>query len=226
MKWEYAQIILELEQGDDVAPFYGCHRKRGDIVALWMHLEQTMADACRWFHCTTHTYGAWLPGDPRGYRTWKHSTHIEGDYKNPPPPGTYDHILERSRNLLVQAPVVLAPEWRGVFGRAILEKLKEFDLMVLCIALSATHCHFLAKMPTGKFPKKWMGLAKMHANFAGKKQGWTGKLWAEDGKVNPINDRRHQLNTYAYILRHIEEGAWVWDFRKGERGAGVNTAPF
>jgi hypothetical protein len=34
------------------------------------------------------------------------------------------------------------------------------------------------------------------------------------------------LNTFNYMLRHIDQGAWVWDFRKGERGAGVLQPPF
>jgi hypothetical protein len=31
-----------------------------------------------------HTYGTWLPGDPKGFRTRHHREHIEGDYKKPP----------------------------------------------------------------------------------------------------------------------------------------------
>ena len=47
-------------------------------------------------------------------------------------------------------------------------------------------------------------------------RGWTGLLWAVRSKVIPIRDRAHQLNAYNYILEHAEEGAWVWDFLKGE----------
>jgi hypothetical protein len=176
----------------------------------------------QWFHCTTHTYGAWLPGDPRGYRTWHHSTHIEGDYKNPPPPGMFTGILARSRELLVQEPVVLEPKWRCFFGRALRDRLQMLDLTLLCISLGATHAHMLVKMPGGPIPRKWIGMAKKHANFEGKAKGWTGKLWAEGSKANPIRDRKHQINTFNYILRHMDEGAWVWDFQKGERGAGIS----
>jgi hypothetical protein len=37
-----------------------------------------------WYHCMFHTYGAWLPGDHRGFRTRHHKKHIEGDYNHPP----------------------------------------------------------------------------------------------------------------------------------------------
>ena len=66
-----------------------------------------MADDRTWFHVTTHTYGAWLYGDPRGFRTRHHREHVEGDYKNPPPPGTYAAKYERSKRLLKQDPVRL-----------------------------------------------------------------------------------------------------------------------
>lgn len=39
-----------------------------------------------WYHIMCHTYGTWLPGDPRGFRTRHHREHVEGDYKSPPHP--------------------------------------------------------------------------------------------------------------------------------------------
>ena len=40
-----------------------------------------------WFHIIGNTYGTWVRGDPKGFRTLHHREHIEGDYKHPPPPG-------------------------------------------------------------------------------------------------------------------------------------------
>ena len=62
--------------------------------------ENPMDETWRWFHCTVHTYGAWLHGSARGFRTRHHREHIEGDYKNPPPQGMYDDKLQRSKELL------------------------------------------------------------------------------------------------------------------------------
>jgi hypothetical protein len=91
----------------------------------------------------------------------------------------------------------------------------ELQAQVLCVSLSSTHAHVLAKMPPGPVPRQWIGRAKVAANFTGKDHGWTGKLWAVRSKIIPIEDREHQLNTFHYILNHIDEGAWVWDFRDG-----------
>jgi hypothetical protein len=42
-----------------------------------------------WYHSITSTYGAWLYGDERGFRTRHHREHVDGDYKSPPPRGLY-----------------------------------------------------------------------------------------------------------------------------------------
>jgi hypothetical protein len=75
-----------------------------------------MANTRKWFHLTTHTYGVWLYGDPRGFRTRHHREHIEGDYKNPPPPGKYADKLQRSKESLKQDPVKLNAEFRAIVG--------------------------------------------------------------------------------------------------------------
>ena len=182
-------------------------------------------DSWKWFHLTAHTYAAWLHGDSRGYRTRHHREHIEGDYKNPPPPGKYDEKLNRSKELLKQDPVHLDAEWRRIAGKAILEKLQALGAQVLCVSMSSTHAHVLAKMPPGPVPRMLMGKAKKHAWFIARENGWEGKLWAVRCKVTPIRDRGHQVNTYHYILRHLDEGAWVWDFRRGvlNEDAGVTA---
>lgn len=168
----------------------------------------------KWFHITAHTYGAWLYGDPRGFRTRHHREHVEGDYKNPPPPGPYDRKLARSRALLKQDPVRLEPRWRPIVGAAFKDKLNELGVQLLAVSMGSTHLHVLGKMPPGHVPRDWVGRAKVYSNFKAKEQGYSGKLWAVRSKVIPIRDRRHQLNTFDYILDHYHEGAWVWDFRR------------
>ena len=172
-----------------------------------------MDEDCQWFHSTTHTYAAWLHGDPRGFRTRHHRQHVEGDYKNPPPPEMYDSLHQRSLGLLEQAPVKIERDLREVVALAMVSKLQEYTAQVLALSISSNHVHVLAKMPPGLIPKLWVGYAKREATFQLKEIGWTGKLWAKGGKANPIRDRPHQIHTYNYIVRHRNEGAWVWDFR-------------
>jgi acetylornithine deacetylase len=168
-----------------------------------------------WFHITAHTYGAWLHGDPRGFRTRHHREHVEGDYKNPPrgeAAKEYAKKFERSKDLLKQAPVVLTPEWRKVVGIAVRERLVELGAEVIALGVSAAHAHIQARM-LASCPRKWTGLAKKHAWHVAIERGWQGALWAKRSKATPIKDRAHQENTFDYIIRHRGQGAWVWTYR-------------
>jgi hypothetical protein len=65
------------------APWASCEIMRYDgyavhmVIAPWNH----------WYHCMGNTFGTWLPGSPKGFRTRHHREHVEGDYKHPPPKG-------------------------------------------------------------------------------------------------------------------------------------------
>ncbi|HKA08694.1 MAG TPA: hypothetical protein VKD71_15650 [Gemmataceae bacterium] len=171
-------------------------------------------DAREWFHITSHTYGSWLHGDPRSFRTRHHREHIVGDYKDPPAVGMYADKLARSHRLMKQEPVTLAPHWQPIIGAAVRDKLLLLGAQVLAVSMGTTHAHLLAKMAPPPIPRSWIGLAKKHSNFIAKDHGWLGKLWAVRSKAIPIKDRQHQLSTFYYILDHVNEGAWVWDFRQ------------
>jgi hypothetical protein len=170
----------------------------------------TMADKWYWYHLTASTYGSWLHGDQRGFRTKHHRKHIEGDYKHRPPPGMYAHLERRSKQLLKQDPVCLTPEWRALLGAALRDRLVELGAEVLCLAVCKQHVHIQAKLPFGK-PRAWLGIAKKHAWFIARDAGWKVKLWAQRSKATPVEDRQHQVNLYRYIRKHFfREAAWFW----------------
>ncbi len=153
-----------------------------------------MNDQLKWFHVTAHTYGAWLHGDPRGFRTRHHREHIEGDYKNPPPKGKYDDKLKRSKRLLKQDPVKLIPEWREVVGVALRERLIGLGAEVIAVAVTATHAHVQAKMPNSKeVTREWVGLGKKYAWFEARDRGWTGQMWGNRSKATLLLCTTHFL---------------------------------
>ena len=123
-----------------------------------------MPDSRRWFHVTAHTYGAWLDGDPRGFRTRHHREHVEGDYKNPPPPGSFANYLRRNKESLKQPPVIIASEFRPVVGAAIRDKLQELSAFVLLLSAGGQHLHCQVKLPPDQ-TRTWVGHAKRHAWF-------------------------------------------------------------
>jgi hypothetical protein len=120
-----------------------------------------------WFHITTHPYGVWLYGDPRGFRTRHHREHVEGDYKNPPRGEVakeYAKKYARSKDSLKQEPVKLSQEHGVIVGAALRERLIALGAQVIAVAMTATHAHILAKMPNSKdITRNWLGFAKKHA---------------------------------------------------------------
>jgi hypothetical protein len=167
-----------------------------------------------WYHVILTTYGAWLDGDPRGFRTRRHKKHIEGDY-TAPPPDAYMRRLRRSHELLKHEPVGLSPRWQPIVGTAVRDRLFELEIRVLAIAVAERHVHVQMRAPFGT-AKRYAGFAKRHAWHVVRNDGWTGKLWAKGSKPVPIRTRNHQLRVFRYILRHRCQGAWVWHWRMGD----------
>ena len=75
-------------------------------------------------HTTGHTYGMWLRGDPRGWRSRKGREHVNGDYKNPPPEGLYEAVFEQSRRLMQYPGVTLTRAARKRACEVMVEALR------------------------------------------------------------------------------------------------------
>ncbi len=174
----------------------------------------------KWFHITFSTYGAWLPGDPRGFRTWKHKKHVEGDYKAPPPQGAFEKQWRRSRRLMKRDMVKLRPDQRRIAGQAIFEMLRELGSTVVSVAVGAVHVHIVSRLPD-RDAREYIGRAKKHASHCLRVTGLCGGVWAKRCRTLPIKDREHQQNAVNYVADHRAEGAWAWKW--GEPLPAGNT---
>jgi hypothetical protein len=161
-----------------------------------------------WYHVVLTTYGHWLPGNQQGFRTRHHRQHIEGDYKNPPRED-YSGLHAKSAAQMAYPMARMPHDYREIVGLALVERLHRLGGFVLTAAVSKAHIHMLVKLPSQE-TRRWIGLSKKHAWFEIRELGWKEKLWAKRGKIQPIHNKKHQQNCFAYILRHIHEGAWVW----------------
>lgn len=168
----------------------------------------------RWFHIMWSTYGAWPPGDPRGFRNRFHRIHSSGDYKNPPPKGEHAGLHRHAKRIMHKSPVMLVPELRQRARDAILEKADALELLVVTVAVSATHAHVLAKLDAARLIEV-VGKLKRHSSHS-MRDALPGQVWAARRKDKPIRDRAHQMRIVRYILDHaLKEGASVWCTRKG-----------
>jgi len=165
-----------------------------------------------WFHVVLTTYGSWLPGDNRGFRTRHHRLHVEGDYTHPPPSNAFGTLKRHSQQSLKHDSVSLNTDQRRMACRAIRDSLFESGATIACLAVAARHVHILVQLPPEETRKR-IGTAKRHTWHVLNETGWTKKLWAKGGKFVPVNDEQHWSNVFRYIRRHEEEGAcvWTWD---------------
>ena len=188
-----------------------------------------------WYHCMSSTYGAWLPGDPRGFRTRGHREHVQGDYKNPPPAGVYEQRHDAAKGRMKRSAVVLSGEARRAACEEVRDSLIRHGAEVLAVSVSTTHMHVLARFPLEGKPtfaerglrgkrnsavddpvRHLVGLAKQWSSKRLIADGLAlpGGVWARKGKIVPIKDRAHQVNVYKYIIDHArKEAAAVWSFR-------------
>jgi hypothetical protein len=172
-----------------------------------MHRMSSDTEFC-WFHLILTTYAAWLPGDPRGFRTRHHRDHVEGDYKHPPPEGLYDGLHRAARANQKEPMVTLTEGQRKVIANALWDKLERLGSTVAIIRVSARHSHVLTKSPP-QLTRHWAGIIKRHATYTLKEHGWNQRLWAKGEKLIRIPNRQHQLNAFGYIQRHVNEGAFI-----------------
>ena len=170
-----------------------------------------------WYHCMTNTYGTWLPGDPRGFRTRDHREHVQGDYKNPPPRGIYALLYERSKSLMKRPPIYLPAHLRAPILDLLIQSLLAQNLDVVATSLDDHHLHLLARFKDHA-PRRHLAIAKHFATAQAKaanlltdlKLSRGDGIWSTGSKSLPIADRTHQLAVTKYILAHKNRGAATW----------------
>jgi hypothetical protein len=164
-----------------------------------------------WYHCTIHTYGSWLRGDPRGWRARHHREHVVGDYKNPPPKGKYDALFEYSKSLMKRDPVKIERELRQFVLDALIDKLLENQVPVAAASLDGIHGHILAQCHDLN-PRHWIGLAKKNASHLVRQLNLLppGGLWGRRSHPEPITGPPHYDNSVDYIHKHARKGAVLY----------------
>ncbi|MBX2850967.1 MAG: hypothetical protein KTR15_04380 [Phycisphaeraceae bacterium] len=166
----------------------------------------------RWFHVTIGTHNSWLPGDPRGFRSRNHKIHSSGDHKNPPPRGEHAglHVFRRATS---GEAVLLSKQARAIVAQKIVETLSNRKHRVLIVSVGGMHVHLLSELPSDREEARHeIGIAKKSASQAINHLP-TGRIWAKGCGLKPIRDEEHQRNTFGYIQRHAEKGAFIWSFR-------------
>jgi REP element-mobilizing transposase RayT len=111
--------------------------------------------------------------------------------------------------------VFIAPKNRDAVLKFLVESLQRREIEVIVASVDSIHLHVLARFPD-RDPRHWIGIAKKESSHHAKKMNCAllGGLWAVRTKDEPIQNRRHQVSTFRYILRHCDAGAAVWTIPK------------
>ena len=166
-----------------------------------------------WYHCTGSTYGTWLRGDPRGWRARHHREHVDGDYKNPPAPGTFDALYQQSQTLMKRDRRLLDPAQRAFACTEMAQSLISQNVEVAQLCVDAKHWHALLRFgsSTGS-ARVIIGKAKGRSARLMSKAGLIGEggVWAVRCKVLPIRSQAHFHNVMKYIPAHQGRGAAIF----------------
>ena len=165
-----------------------------------------------WRHVIIGTHGSWLPGSPKGWRSRGHRIHSSGDYNHPPLEGEHECLYQFH---LARCPdaITIPQSLRATIGTAFVHELNLLNHEVLAIAVSGQHCHVLAELPQTKSEThKAVGHAKRRSSRKVRNE-MPGAVWAAGGKFIVVDNEAYQRRVFEYILRHQQEGAWVWSFR-------------
>jgi REP element-mobilizing transposase RayT len=159
------------------------------------------------YHVQWGTYGSWLPGDPRGFRTRGGRMHVAGDYKSPPPPGMYEGLHQYAKEQLSKAPVVLSPDLRAPVGAACLEQLAKEGVVLWAISVGGEHVHAAMDcLPEGL--KQMIGRVKKVSSHRIRDR-IPGTVWSQGCHPVVVKDDGHWSNVIQYIRDHATN-AWVW----------------
>lgn len=169
---------------------------------------------------TWTTYATWLPGDSRGFRTWRGREYV------PPPQryavgdrptydaGFYKARLEAARTA-ADAEVNLSAAERQVVLASVRDELQETVLKPTVLAVGAAHVHLLAEF--GEVPiRRMVGRLKAAATRAMREKCGSEpdkRFWAKGCHMRSCDDDASIRSAFEYVERHRNEGAAIHVWR-------------
>jgi hypothetical protein len=164
-----------------------------------------------WWLITWTTYATWLPGDPRGFQTWRAKKYI------PPPkryakPGeaTYDKELYRTlhahaQNISGEAVWPSGDQQASVLATLITE-IEAIPLRASILSIGKSHVHLLA-MFGSRWIRQTIGRLKAQATRELNRHGFVGKRpWSKNCHMTSKNTPQALENAYNYVLHHQTYG--------------------
>src|SRR5437870_2691913 len=103
-----------------------------------------------WWLVTWSTYGSWLPGDPRGFQTWRGKEYVPPPKRYAKPgeeiydPSKYTKTYQLAKEK-VSEPVRLNETRRQYVLNAVVSQFAKLPLVPAALTISSEHSHLLSK---------------------------------------------------------------------------------
>lgn len=168
-----------------------------------------------WWHVMWHTYGTWLPCDPRGFRDRHHRIHSSGDYKNPPPGGEHAGLHRYAKRVSKNEVVLSTPALRREVCEALLATTVELDYRVMALTVCRVHVHTVIELPAGRdtFDAAMTALkTKSSAKVINKP---ASRLWARKWKPVLIETTEHRHAELVYVRDKQGPRVCAWTAHQG-----------
>ena len=162
------------------------------------------------------TYGSWLPGDPRGFRTFRGREYV-------PPPARYALAGERvydatqyaARYRIAQAAtdgaVKLTGEERALAHGAMMAEIDGLPIRPRILGTGTWHVHLIARFGSSRI-RPSVGRLKSSATRAIPNPGSRKRLWAKGCHMGSLDTERSLEEGIEYVRRHADEGALIHEW--------------
>lgn len=170
-----------------------------------------------WWLVSWTTYATWLPGDERGFCTWRKREYI-------PPPRRYaqpseatyhaadfTHVHELAQEIS-EEPVHFTADQMPIALAAIVDEVAEIPVVPAIISLGSWHVHWRCHFGTLRI-RPTVGRVKAAATRELNAFGFQGKRpWTKGCNMRSKRTRQACRAAYKYVLNHRDQGCLVCEW--------------
>ncbi len=167
-----------------------------------------------WWLITWTTYGSWLPGDPRGFRTRRAQEYV-------PPPKRYArrgeqaYDAKRYASRYAQArdrteeSAPLTRKQQRIIVPTIIAEIDAIPIVSAIASIGPTHVHWLGRFDEHEI-RPTVGRVKAAATRSLNAAGFDGKRpWSKNCHLESKPTDQVFRSAFVYVRRHIDEGCLI-----------------
>ena len=165
-----------------------------------------------WCLITWTTYGYWLPGDPRGFRTRGHKKHVPPPERYASEEITYDarkfeRLFESMKRQTGEAVELSSNNAHTVF-KILKNTIQPVIEKPSIVSIGKHHVHILAELTRSGIPE-FCKLAKGRSTMALRKLSFRKMKWARGYHTRFIETDEEARTAWRYISKHKHQNHLV-----------------